>query len=112
MPTRVESGSSGAEELNPLIHERNRLRVLAYLAAAPGGRLAFTALRDELELTPGNLSAILRTLEEAGLIDVQKRFEGRRPLTEAQLTDTGRRELEQYVHRLEELLARIKNASG
>ena len=58
-------------ELNEIIHQPIRLRIMAVLVAlAPGDEVDFTYLRDLLEVTDGNLGAHLRKLEEAGYIAV------------------------------------------
>jgi len=57
--------STGA--LDPLIHDPERLRVVATLAALPDGdALALTRLQGMLGLTPGSLITRLRELDHAG----------------------------------------------
>ena len=58
-----------------MIHERARLGVLTSLAAHPKG-LAFDELRRLCGLTDGNLSRHLAVLQEAGLVEVTKGFDG------------------------------------
>ena len=56
-------------ELNEIIHQPVRLRIMAALVTLePGNEVDFTYLRDLLEVTDGNLGAHLRKLEEAGYI--------------------------------------------
>jgi len=57
----------------------------------------FTTLKARLQATDGNLSVHLRKLEEAGFVTVTKRFVGRKPLTEASMTDTGRKAFVAYL---------------
>ncbi|MDP3400556.1 MAG: transcriptional regulator, partial [Brevundimonas sp.] len=52
----------------------------------------------------GNLSVHLRKLEEAGFVEITKRFLGRKPLTEAQLTDAGRTAFMAYLDTLSALI--------
>jgi DNA-binding MarR family transcriptional regulator len=55
--------------LDPLIHNPERLRVVATLAALPGGdALSVTRLQDMLRLTPGDLITRLRELDHAGYL--------------------------------------------
>ena len=54
--------SLSALDLDKVIHERSRLRILTFLASSVSGEVAFTELRDALGLSAGNLSVQLRTL--------------------------------------------------
>ncbi len=93
------------EKLNPIIHQPTRLRIMASLAALTGDvSLEFTTLRDLLELTDGNLGTHLRTLEEAGYIQVQKTFVGRKPCTFISLSEEGRAAFRRHVCALEALI--------
>jgi DNA-binding MarR family transcriptional regulator len=68
------------------------------MAALSGVESAdFTTLKARLQATDGNLSVHLRKLEEAGFVTVTKRFVGRKPLTEASMTDTGRKAFVAYL---------------
>ena len=68
--------------LNPIIHQPVRLRVMATLTALDySERIDFTALRDLLDVTDGNLGAHLVKLENEGYIAVTKTFVGRKPRT-------------------------------
>ena len=78
-------------ELNPLIHQPTRLRVMAALVSlGEGDKVDFGFLRDALEITDGNLSIHLQRLEEAGYIEVEKTYVGRRPKTWVRATAKGR----------------------
>lgn len=63
---------------------------------ASGYRADFTFLKTSLNLSDGNLASHLRTLEEAGYIEVTKQFIGRRPNTMYKATDRGRAAYESY----------------
>ncbi len=98
-----------AQGLNDVVHQRARLGVLAVLREAD--RAEFGYLRDALGLTDGNLSRHLRTLEEAGYIQIKKGYEGRRPRTWASLTRAGGHALEEELTMLRALVARLDGAS-
>ena len=87
--------------LDRVIHEKGRMAITSLLAATP--ELSFTEIRDTLDMTDGNLSVHLRTLQEAGYIAVTKTFQDRRPLTTCSLTPGGRQAFSRYI----ELLAQI-----
>ena len=75
-------------QIDDVIHGRVRLAVMAYLSGA--GEAEFGELREKTGVTDGNLSVHLRKLEEAGYVAIDKRFEGKRPVTRATLTGAGR----------------------
>lgn len=89
-------------DLDPLIHSRIRLSILAILASV--GDAEFTYLRDQVRTTDGNLGAHLRKLEDAGYVRVSKSFVGRRPITRYRTTEPGRAAFRNYVSRLEWIL--------
>jgi DNA-binding MarR family transcriptional regulator len=88
--------------LDRVIHEKGRMAIMSLLAGAP--ELSFTELRDVLNMTDGNLSVHMRTLQEAGYIAVTKRFQDRRPLTTCSLTEEGRKAFATYINLLEEIV--------
>jgi DNA-binding MarR family transcriptional regulator len=92
-------------ELNPLIHQTTRLRIMAALASLePDEKADFGFLRDLLELTDGNLSVHLQKLEEAGYVDIEKTFEDRRPKTWISITPAGHDAFSAHVDALEEIV--------
>ncbi len=88
--------------LDPLIHAPVRLEIMSALAV--NEQAEFTFLRTLTKATDGNLAAHLRRLENAGYVEVEKRFVGRRPQSLYRLTDKGRRAFERYLDALEALL--------
>lgn len=81
--------------IDDVIHGRVRLGVMAVLAAVDSAD--FNTLKSRLQVTDGNLSVHLRKLEEAGFVAIDKRFVGRKPLTEARMTDAGRKAFIAYL---------------
>lgn len=88
--------------LDRTIHSRIRLAVLSILAAVDHAK--FTHLRDQVNTTNGNLSSHLGKLEEAGYVEVEKRFEDRTPVTRYRMTDEGREAFRDYVESLGEMV--------
>jgi DNA-binding HxlR family transcriptional regulator len=74
--------------IDDVIHGRVRLGIMAALSGVDSAD--FGTLKARLQTTDGNLSVHLRKLEEAGFVAVTKRFVGRKPLTEASMTEAGR----------------------
>jgi len=73
-------------DLDKVIHERARLRILACLASQPRHASSFTELKESLDMTAGNLSSQLSVLEDSEYVVIEKKFRGKKPLTEIQLT--------------------------
>ena len=88
--------------IDEIIHGRVRLGIMAVLAGAD--RADFNTLKARLRTTDGNLSVHLRKLEDAGFVAVTKRFEGRKPLTEASMTPAGRKAFVAYLDAMQGLV--------
>ena len=55
-------------------------------------------------LTWGNLSTHLRKLEDAGYVDIEKGYKGRKPRTMLRLSDEGRAAFREYKNRMQQVL--------
>lgn len=88
--------------IDDVIHGRIRLGIMAYLSGADTAD--FNTLKTRLQTTDGNLSVHLRKLEEAGFVAVTKSFIGRKPLTQARLTEEGRAAFVAYLDAMAGLL--------
>lgn len=100
-------------ELDEIIHQPVRLRLMAALVAIKSGESAeFTLLRDLLNVTDGNLGAHLRRLEEAGYIEITKTFVDRKPRTFIAATALGRKVFRNQVAALEEILQGAAGVKG
>jgi len=95
-------------QLDRVIHEKGRLAIMSLLAATP--ELAFTELRDTLEMTDGNVTAHIRTLQEAGYVSVTKSFQNNRSLTTCALTAKGRKSFTDYIGLLEQIVQQTKQS--
>lgn len=95
-------GSNEDAGLHRLVYERVRLGIISTLAVA--GDMTFNELKDALDISDGNLSVHARKLEEGGLIQCTKTFEGRRPKTEYRLTAAGRKALNRYLTHMEAVI--------
>lgn len=96
--------------LDNVVHQRVRLGILTILSEAEQADFAF--LRDALELTDGNLSSNLQVLEQAGYVNVEKTYEGRRPRTRIRATRAGRKALKEEIAVLEAIVARVNGAGA
>ncbi|HXI53602.1 MAG TPA: transcriptional regulator [Candidatus Dormibacteraeota bacterium] len=93
-------------QLDRVIHEKGRLAIMSLLAA--NTQLSFTEIRDTLNMTDGNVTAHIRTLQEAGYAAVTKSFRAGRPLTTYALTPTGREAFVSYINLLEQIVQQTK----
>jgi DNA-binding MarR family transcriptional regulator len=82
---------------------------MATLNALRGAaKLEFTELRKLLGVTDGNLGTHLVTLENAGYVEIEKSFVGKKPRTRVSVTRAGRRAFDAHVQYLQDIL----HASG
>ena len=102
-----EVGSAGAPPSDPpaidrLIHEPARLKLVSLLYVVESADFLF--LQERTGFTGGNLSSHMSRLEQAGYVDVDKRFEGKRPRTSFSLTAQGRGAFRRYRAAMKGLL--------
>lgn len=90
------------QQLNEIIHSRIRLAIMAMLISLQEAE--FTALRDRVNTTDGNISVHLKKLEEAGYLSVKKRFLDRKPTSTYRITQKGEKAFAIYVEQLEKLI--------
>jgi DNA-binding MarR family transcriptional regulator len=90
------------QQLDDIIHSRIRLAIISVLTSVEEAE--FTFIRDKVNTTDGNLSVHLKKLEDAGYIQVKKRFVERKPLSSYSLTAKGKKAFELYIERLEKLI--------
>lgn len=93
-------------QLDRVIHEKGRLAIMSALAAST--ELSFTELRDLLNMTDGNLTSHVRTLQESGYLSVAKSFQDNRPLTTCSLTAKGRKAFGEYISLLEQIIQQTR----
>ena len=90
------------QEIDRLVHEPARLKVLAFLSLLESAD--FTFLVSRLGLTMGNLSAHISKLQEAGYIEVEKGYKDNRPQTMISLTEAGRQAFQRYRKQMLQIL--------
>ena len=84
-----------------LVHEPGRLAILTVLSSVTDADFIF--LQRATGLTKGNLSSHLTKLEEAGLVEIEKRFVRKKPNTSIALTEEGRTRITRHWEHLDEL---------
>lgn len=81
-------------DIDQVVHSSPRLMVLTYLYVVESVDYVF--LQRMTKLTWGNLANHIKKLEEAGYIDVEKGYQGKKPHTLIHLTETGRQAYKRY----------------
>ena len=100
---RGQPGRFAYEGLDRVLHEKARLGIMTSLVTRPEG-LLFGDLKRLCALTDGNLSRHLDVLHEAGLVELWKGFENRRPQTLCRLSTEGRQRFLAYLEELEHVI--------
>lgn len=105
------TGRYAYEGLDRIVHEKARLGIMTSLITRPDG-LLFVELKQLCALTDGNLSRHMEVLREAGLVEIWKGYDRKRPQTLYRLTADGRRRFVEYLAELERVIrdARPKGA--
>jgi DNA-binding MarR family transcriptional regulator len=92
-------------ELDEIIHQPLRLRIMAALQALPAGEgLEFSRLKKLTGATDGNLGAHIETLAKASYVEVDKSFVGKRPQTRVTATAAGRGAFARHVASLRQII--------
>jgi DNA-binding MarR family transcriptional regulator len=93
------------EQPDAIIHQPVRLKIMAALKVLPQSEgLEFVRLKALVGATEGNLGAHITTLEQAGYVEVEKDFVGKKPRTRVQLSKAGRRAFENYTAYLRDII--------
>jgi DNA-binding transcriptional ArsR family regulator len=99
----TRKAESPYDALERVFHEPSRLAILSSLIGA-GGKATFSELKEACDLTDGNLSRHLKTLEGATIVRIQKSFRASRPRTTVVLSKRGRARFLEYLTALESVL--------
>jgi DNA-binding MarR family transcriptional regulator len=101
MPKSTDSSDlTEVADLDRLVHEPARLAIMALLYVIESAD--FTFLMNQTGLSWGNLSTHMSKLEEAGYLEVEKGFKGRRPNTTLRLTPRGREAFSEYARKMKQ----------
>jgi DNA-binding transcriptional ArsR family regulator len=100
----INESWAGLTSVDKLIHEPARLAVITILNSVESAD--FLYLQKATGLTKGNLSIHLQKLEEAGLIEIQKSFQGKYPRTLCILTIKGKEGFMVYKEQMKGILGK------
>lgn len=90
------------ENLDKILEHRLRLHIISVLAV--NDSFEFTALKELLHSTDGNLATHLKTLEKEKYISITKSFVDRKPNTRYKISERGRVAFKKHLDALEELI--------
>ena len=82
----------------------HRVRLAIGVLLARHGEISFARLKEQLDLTDGNLGAHLRKLEDGDCIALRRDFVERKPVTWYSLTKPGRRTLNLHLRALQAMI--------
>ena len=95
-------------EINKIIHERARLLILTYLARNEDKGVSFTELKNELDISSGNLSVQINKLKKTEYLEIHKTFKDKRPHTSVTITSKGLDALNAYFGEMEKMINSLK----
>jgi DNA-binding MarR family transcriptional regulator len=101
----LSNNETSIQDVDRLIHEPSRLMIMAQLYVVQS--TDFTFLQHQTGMTPGNLSAHLGKLEDAGYVEVTKEFLDRKPHTALALTKKGRTAFKEYRAKVKQFVEKL-----
>jgi len=89
-------------DLHKAFESRIRLGIMSALAV--NDSLDFTAMKELLDATDGNLASHMKALEKEEYVGMKKSFIGRKPNTLYFMTKKGKKAFEAHLNALENLI--------
>jgi DNA-binding MarR family transcriptional regulator len=102
---QLPNDDADIQDIDRLIHEPSRLTIMANLYIVQSADFLF--LQHQTGMTPGNLSAHLSKLEDAGYVEVTKEFLERKPHTALALTKKGRVAFKEYRKKVKQFVEKL-----
>ncbi|HEY9221320.1 MAG TPA: transcriptional regulator [Lutibacter sp.] len=90
------------EDLNKAFESRMRLGIMSILMV--NDFVDFSALKEQLHVTDGNLASHLSALEKLEYVAVKKQFIGKKPNTSYTTTIAGKKAFSEHLDALERLI--------
>jgi len=87
---------------NKAFESRVRLGIMSILLV--NDVVDFGMLKEQLQLTDGNMASHLSALEKAQYITITKKFIGKKPNTTYKVTDEGKKAFNLHLDALEKLI--------
>jgi DNA-binding MarR family transcriptional regulator len=96
------------DDLHKAFESRIRLGIMSVLAVNES--LDFTALKEFLDVTDGNLATHLKKLEKEKFINVEKSFIDNKPNTKYSMTPEGKEAFDNHLQALEAIIKSQKES--
>jgi len=90
------------QDLNKAFENKIRLGIMSALLV--NDYLEFSALKDLLGVTDGNLASHIKSLSKSMYINTQKEFVNNKPNTQYSATELGREAFVKHIKAIEQLL--------
>lgn len=90
------------EDLNKAFESRVRLGIMSILMV--NDFVDFGTLKEQLQITDGNLASHISALEKLKYILVKKKFVGKKPNTSYAVSAKGRKAFSEHLDALEKLI--------
>jgi predicted ArsR family transcriptional regulator len=90
-------------ELDQIIHQPVRTKIMAYLVSA--GACDFTTLKKSLDLSDGHMSTHMKLLVENEYVEVEKTFVDNKPKTTYKISKEGKKKFAEYVETLKKMIS-------
>lgn len=89
-------------KINKVFENRVRLAVMSLLMLEEW--MDFNTLKEKLDLTDGNLSSHINTLEKKGYLEIRKAFIGKKTQTSYRATVAGSKAFRDHLDALEKII--------
>lgn len=93
------------EQLNKAFESRVRLGIMSILMV--NDWVDYKELKEQLNLTDGNLASHINGLEKLDYISIRKRFVGKKTNTSYKMTKTGKKAFQLHINALEKFITGI-----
>jgi DNA-binding MarR family transcriptional regulator len=90
------------ENLNKAFESRVRLGIMSILVIAES--VDFGTLKEQLQITDGNIASHITALEKLDYISIKKQFIGKKPNTTYTITTKGKKAFALHIQALEKLI--------
>ena len=91
-------------DLNKAFESRVRLGIMSILLV--NDFVDFGTLKEQLQITDGNLASHLTALEKINYIEIRKQFIGKKPNTSYAVNAAGKKAFVEHLDALEKLIKR------
>lgn len=93
------------DQLNKAFENKVRLSVMTILMVEDA--VDFATIKEELDITDGNIASHMKALEKLKYIEVEKSFVGRKPNTQYIITKLGRFEFKKHIDALTAIISKL-----